>query len=104
MEVLAEGSLGEGVEGVASQGGQRSLPPSIAAPSPSNLQEPPGFCARASFVAQGTKPVMGEDKRWTTEMKAQLFGFFRAWGEEDSCFLQQLPTILLLTHLSELGL
>lgn len=102
--MLAEESLDEGGKGVASQAGQCSLPPSKAAPSPSNLQQPPRFCVRASFVAQGTEPVMREKKRWTTEMKFQLFGFFGVWGDEDSCSLQQLQTILLLTNLSELGL
>lgn len=87
MEVLAKERLDEGAKGVTSQGGQCSLPPSTAAPSPSNLQQPPGFCVRASFVAQGTKPVMGGNKRWTAEMKLQLFFFSRVWGEKDSCSL-----------------
>lgn len=72
--MLAEERLAEG----ARVGTAHCLPPQ-------HLQQPPGLF-RASFVAQGTKPVMGESKRWTTEMKLQLFfGFFRVWGEEDSC-------------------
>lgn len=88
--VLGEESLDESAEGL--EPGWGALDASSSCLSLRSSTESLEFSVASRLLwLLGTNPVIGEDKKWAAEMESQICGFFRRWGEEIYCSVQQLP-------------